>query len=218
MYCRVFLICLAALSLVRADEEVLGIYVYHRPGARPPKSGPDSDTLTPEGAQQMQDSGSRLRKRYIEGDGHDSIAGISGTVNPKQVLVSLSPTLQKLHSASAFLGGLFPPADGKDGKGEWQMDENTGSTLLRTGNVTFRNLPIRVPDVIPLNNSEGGLQNIPGPLECPKAIESAERYFKSAGFQRAAKEYQSFFNGLDLTLNDTVAAENDGRHEVWGLT
>jgi hypothetical protein len=97
------------LTLIHAQETVLGVFILHRHGDRTSKSFAPT-TLTDLGYNQVYDSGSYYRDRYISSNASSQIYNISpDVVKTSQLSVEAPVDTVLQNSAAGFLQGLYPP-------------------------------------------------------------------------------------------------------------
>jgi hypothetical protein len=101
-----------------SDEQILGVYMFHRHGDRTSKSTPPAN-LTNLGYDEVYKSGQYYRNRYIASDADLRINGIdSDIVKQSQISVSAPEDVVLQNSAMGFLQGLYPPVGEELGTSE----------------------------------------------------------------------------------------------------
>jgi len=190
-------LALAALPVALAqssnDEQVLGIYMFHRHGDRTAKSTPPAN-LTNLGYEQVYRSGQYYRNRYIASDADFRINGVnSDIVKQSQIAVSAPADVVLGHSALGFLQGLYPP-----------VGEDEGVSTLRNGTEVPIPLDgyqlITVSEVDQGTNSENNawLQSAQG---CSQATVSSNQYFSSKEYNDLLESTRDFYDSLSPVVN-----------------
>ncbi|KAI1180526.1 putative histidine acid phosphatase [Nemania sp. FL0916] len=195
------LLSLAMLPLSQA-ETVLGIYIFSRHGDRTPKILAPTN-LTSLGADEVFNSGSYYRSRYVAADASSPVHGLSHDTAALQQLTVTAPVDNVLQSsAQAFLQGLYPPAS------------NASAQELRN-DTTFA-APLGGYQYIPINtvdNSFSGSQPednpwLQGGSGCDLAVASSNNYLASSEYTTTYQQSQSFFQNLLPVINTTFNASN----------
>jgi hypothetical protein len=182
-----------ALAQSSSDEQVLGIYMFHRHGDRTAKQTPPAN-LTDLGYRQVYESGQYYRNRYIASNADFRINGVnSDIVKQSQIAVSAPADVVLGHSALGFLQGLYPP-----------VGDKLGTFTLRNGTEVTTPLDgyqlITVSEVDQGANSENNawLQSATG---CGQATVSSNQYFSSKEYNDLLESTRDFYDGLSPALN-----------------
>lgn len=190
-------LALAALpyAAAQSNEQVLGVYMFHRHGDRTAKKTPPAN-LTGLGYEEVHRSGEYYRTRYVASEADFRINGInSDVVKGSQIAVS-SPADDVLqHSAFGFLQGLYPPVG----------DELATSTLRNGTEVTA---PLDGYQLITVGEVDSGadsennawLQSATG---CGQATVSSNQYFSSQQYNDLLSSTEDFYTDLTPALNRT---------------
>lgn len=184
------LVVALAAGLAKADETVLGVYIFSRHGDRTSKSTPPTN-LTDLGYQEVLTSGTYFRDQYVASGAPKKIAGINtDLVKLSQLSVSapLDNVLQ--NSAAGFLQGLYPP-----------VGNTLGTQTLRNG--TQVQAPLNGFQLIPISIVASGTGSedsawLQGSSNCANALVSSNNYFNS-------KEYMTLLASTSSFYNTTVA-------------
>lgn len=198
MYAYQILLALALPIAQTAAQTVLGVYIFSRHGDRTSKSTPPT-VLTDLGYQQVFDSGTYFRNRYIANRSSSQIAGIEPNLfKYSQISASapLDPVL--MPAAQGFLQGLYPP-----------VGPTIGSQKLADGTVV--QAPLNGYQLIPIaevttgTNSEnsGWLQ---GASNCANAIVSSNEYFSSPEYMSLLNSTADFYKSLAPLINGTFGS------------
>lgn len=191
-------LALSALPLAYAqssNEQVLGVYMFHRHGDRTAKSTPPAN-LTDLGYQEVYTSGQYYRSRYVASDASLRINGLnSDIVKQSQIAVSAPDDTVLQNSAMGFLQGLYPP-----------VGEQLGSETLRNG--TDVDTPLNGYQLIPVGEVSTGsgsednswLQSAQG---CSAATVSSNNYFLSKQYQDLLASTQDFYDSISPVINRT---------------
>lgn len=192
---------LSLTTLALAQENVLGVYVFHRHGDRTSKSySPVS--LTDLGYQNVYTSGQYYRSRYIASGAQLPISGISpNTVKLSQLSVS-SPSDNVLqNSATGFLQGLYPPVGAP-------ADQQTfaNSTVITAPMNGYQLIPVAITSTNTGSESNGWLQAATG---CLNAVSSSNQYFYSPEYTTLLNSTASFYQNILPVVNTTFNATAD---------
>lgn len=191
--------CLAAslLFISASAENVLGVYIFSRHGDRTAKS-PGSTHLTNLGYQQVVDSGTYYKNRYIVPNASQRIVDVSSdVVKLSQLSVSAPLDNVLMPAAIGFLQGLYPP-----------VGNSVGAQLLRNGSSV--NSPLNGYQIIPVAQSTTGTGSedqawLQGASNCQKAIVSSNSYFYSDEYNKMFQSTQEFYTGLTPMVNATFS-------------
>ena len=192
------------VSLLQAQETVLGIYIFHRHGDRTSKSFSPT-TLTDLGYTQVYASGDFYRNRYIDSNASSPIYSISSNVVKNTQLNVQAPVDTVLqNSAAGFLQGLYPP-----------VGTTLGTQSLANGtNVTA---PLDGFQLIPVNavasaSSSANSENsawLQGSSGCENAIVSSNNYFISAEYMQKLNSTAAFYQSILPVINSTFTSAQD---------
>jgi hypothetical protein len=186
-------VALAQSSSSNNDEQVLGIYMFHRHGDRTAKSTPPAN-LTNLGYDQVYQSGQYYRNRYIASDASFRINGVdSDIVKQSQIAVSAPADVVLGHSALGFLQGLYPPVGGDE-----------GVSTLRNG--TEVPIPLDGYQLVTVSEVDQGtdsennawLQSAQG---CGQATVSSNQYFSSKEYNDLLESTREFYSDLSPVVS-----------------
>lgn len=186
------------LPLTLAQENVLGVFMFHRHGDRTSKSS-SPVSLTDLGYQEVYTSGQYYRSRYIASGAQLQIAGIQpNTVKLSQISAS-SPSDNVLqNSATGFLQGLYPPVGSS--AAQQTLANNTVITAPMNG---YQLIPVAITSTNTGSESNGWLQAATG---CVNAVSSSNQYFYSPEYMTLMNSTASFYQNLDPVVNSTFTA------------
>ncbi|TAQ90503.1 hypothetical protein B7494_g1192 [Chlorociboria aeruginascens] len=189
-------------QLYKAQETVLGVYIFHRHGDRTSKSFTPT-VLTDLGYSQVYASGNFYRNRYINAS--SSIYGISpDLVINSQLNVQAPVDLVLQSSAMGFLQGLYPAVGA------------TLGTQTLADNTTVE-APLNGYQLIPVNavasassgaNSENSAW-LQGQSGCLNAITSSNDYFYSNEYVTLLNSTGPFYSSILPVINKTFTAAQD---------
>lgn len=197
MYTNHILLTLALPVAQAAAQTVLAVYIFSRHGDRTSKSTPPT-VLTDLGYQQVFNSGTYFRNRYIADGATSQIAGIEpNLVKYSQISASAPMDNVLMPAAQGFLQGLYPP-----------VGSTMGSQKLADGTVV--QAPLNGYQLIPIaqvttgTNSEdsGWLQ---GASNCGNAIVSSNEYFSSPEYTTLLNSTADFYQSLAPLINGTFS-------------
>jgi hypothetical protein len=192
------------LPLIRAQETVLGVYIYHRHGDRSTKAYPPTH-LTDLGYLEVFQSGNFYRGRYIDSNATNPIFGISPDLVQDSQMNIQSPADNVLqNSAQGFLQGLYPPVGstlGSESLGNGSTIESPlGGYQLIPINILTPTSPVAQPgDSVWLEGNSG----------CENAIISSNDYFLSQDFMNLESSTYSFYQSVLPVINNTFTASTD---------
>ena len=188
---------LAVLPIAASAQTVLGVYIFSRHGDRTAKA-PGSAHLTNLGYQEVFESGTYFRNRYIASDADLKIVNISNElVKLSQLSVSAPLDNVLMPSATGFLQGLYPP-----------VGDTVGSVELHNGtNVTA---PLGGYQIIPIAQATTGTNSenqawLQGSSNCQNAILSSNDYFISNEYMTLLSSTQAFYLDLNPMANKTFS-------------
>lgn len=203
---------LAIFGTAKAQEIVLGVYVFHRHGDRTPKALAPTN-LTDLGYAQVYSSGQFYRDRYISSDAAVGISGINvDIVKQSQLTVSTPQDNVLMNSAQGFLQGLYPPA-----AGEAQTLRNgttvdaplNGYQLIPISTVSSGSSVSSIPKMIVQgwrkltvlqSEDSGWLQDA---TDCGAAETSSNNYFYSTEYNDLLDQTRDFYQSLLPVVSDT---------------
>ncbi|KAI2621104.1 phosphoglycerate mutase-like protein [Hypoxylon sp. NC1633] len=199
MQLKALLLSLAALPLAKA-ETVLGVYIFHRHGDRTPKSLPPVN-LTALGADQVFQSGTYYRNRYVASDASSPIAGLSNDIAVPTQLSVTSPADSVLQSSSlAFLQGLYPPAG-----------SNSVSVLANSSRVEaplggYQYIPVTTSSTASTSADAESSEWLQGGSGCGNAVVSSNNYLLSSEYLTTLNQTKSFYSSLLPVINGVFGA------------
>ncbi|KAI0845566.1 phosphoglycerate mutase-like protein [Daldinia vernicosa] len=199
MQLKTLLLSSAALPLARG-ETVLGVYIFHRHGDRTPKSLAPTN-LTALGADQVFQSGSYYRSKYVASDASSPIVGLSNDIAVPTQLSVISPADSVLQSSAlAFLQGIYPPA----GDNGVSILANKSEVQAPLGGYQY--IPVGVSSTASSNANSENNEWLQGGSGCANAVVSSNNYLQSNEFVSTLDRTRSFYSGLLPVINGTFSA------------
>ncbi|KAI8959958.1 phosphoglycerate mutase-like protein [Daldinia sp. FL1419] len=199
MQLKTLLLSSATLPLVKS-ETVLGVYIFHRHGDRTPKSLAPTN-LTALGADEVFQSGSYYRSKYVASDASSPIIGLSNNIAVPTQLSVISPADSVLQSsAMAFLQGIYPPA----GDNGVSILANKSEVQAPLGGYQY--IPVGVSSTASSNPNSENNEWLQGGSGCGNAMVSSNNYFKSDEFVSTLDRTRPFYSGLLPVINRTFSA------------
>jgi hypothetical protein len=192
------LLFLACSPLSVSAQTVLGVYIFSRHGDRTAKA-PGNTRLTSLGYQEVFQSGTYYRNRYIAGNASSPIANISSdTVTLSQLSVSAPWDNVLMSSATGFLQGLYPP-----------VGSSVGVEQLHNGSRVSN--PLNGYQIIPIAQAATGTGSedsawLQGASNCANALISSNNYFDSEEYLALLSSTQDFYTGLTPMINNTFSS------------
>jgi hypothetical protein len=194
------LLLISLLSLVQAQETILGAFVLHRHGDRTTKSWPPA-RLTDLGYSQVYTDGTWYRERYIT----SSLSNMGleqNIVKLSQLSVQAPIDIVLQAAAIGWLQGLYPP-----------VGPQLGSQTLANG--TTVEAPLNGYQLIPVNQvsavaTSSNLENtvwLQGSSGCANAIISSNNYFISQEYMTTKAETDSFYQSIYPVVNGSFTSD-----------
>ncbi|KAI0882744.1 phosphoglycerate mutase-like protein [Annulohypoxylon maeteangense] len=196
---KTFLFSLATLPLVNS-ETVLGVYIFHRHGDRTPKALAPTN-LTALGADEVFQSGTYYRSKYISSNASTPIHGLSNDIAVPSQLNVISPSDSVLQSSAlAFLQGIYPPAG-----------SNSVSILANKSEVVapldgYQYIPISTSSVTASSANSENSEWLQGGSGCGNAVVSSNNYLSSSEYLSLLSSTKSFYTDLLPVYNATFSA------------
>ncbi|KAI1624462.1 acid phosphatase [Exophiala viscosa] len=198
-YLTLFYLFLTAASQTALREQVLSTFIYTRYGDRTPLVLSTSPALTPLGAQQLFEAGSKVRDRYVTpGEGGDgettTIYGISAYQLLYDQLSVLSTTDQYIAaSAQAFVQGLYPPLQTSS---NWTYIAGQ-STLANGTNIVAPLNGYQYPQISTLSSNDLNSIWVNGMDNCPSYTASTQEYYATSNYQEILSNNADFYASLE---------------------
>ncbi|KAJ9613422.1 hypothetical protein H2200_003364 [Cladophialophora chaetospira] len=204
---------LALLLAVHAQttlkHQVLSTFVYTRYGDRTPFVLPISPTLTPLGAKQLYEAGSRVRQRYLapESDNSTEAASISGIASYQleydQLSILSTDDQYVFASALAFMQGLYPPLETMFNytylAGESPMSNGSNLVAPLSG--------YQYPNINSAGSNDLNSIWTSGSDNCPMYLASTNDYYSSPAFEAVQNSTAEFYSSLQPNLLDGVFSD-----------
>ncbi|KAI0838948.1 histidine acid phosphatase-like protein [Hypoxylon sp. FL0890] len=199
MELKALLLSLAAMPLTRA-ETVLGVYIFHRHGDRTPKALAPTD-LTPLGADEVFQSGSYYRAKYIASNASSPIYGLSDDIAVPTQLSVISPADSVLQSSAlAFLQGIYPPA----GTNGITVLANKSEVQAPLGGYQY--IPVSTSSTASSSSDSENSEWLQGGSGCGNALVSSNNYFLSSEYVSKFDQTKGFYGDLLPVINSTFSA------------
>lgn len=187
------------MPLTRA-ETVLGVYIFHRHGDRTPKALAPTN-LTALGADQVFQSGSYYRAKYVASDASSPIYGLSNDIAVPTQLSVTSPADSVLQSSAlAFLQGIYPPA----GSNGVSVLANKSEVQAPLGGYQY--IPVSTSSTASSSSNSENNEWLQGGSGCGNAMVSSNNYFLSQEYTSTLDQTRSFYSSLLPVINSTFSA------------
>lgn len=203
-------VILQALTVVTGqttlEEHVWATVSYTLYGDRTPLVLPDTNVLTPLGAQQLYKAGSRFRDRYVDPppdylNPKNTVEGISRyQLNTDDITIVSTSDQFSVASAQAFMQGLYPPLSNST---NYTFTDGV-SQLADGSNVQF---PLNGYQYPPLYTASPYDENsiwVAGHVNCPMWDSSRSEYYNSAEYEDLLNANQDFYESLQPQVLDGV--------------
>ncbi|KAI1492675.1 histidine acid phosphatase-like protein [Biscogniauxia mediterranea] len=201
MELKALLLALASSASLVKGETVLGVYIFSRHGDRTPKALAPAN-LTSLGADEVFDSGSYFRHRYVASDSSSPIFGLSRDIAVASQMTVTSPVDTVLqNSAQAFMQGLYPPV------GTLSTQELANDTSVEAPLDGYQYIPINAVTTASSNTNSENNEWLQGGSGCGNAIVSSNNYFISSEYLATYDETTSFYSDLLPVINSTFDAD-----------
>ncbi|OTA94742.1 hypothetical protein M434DRAFT_394403 [Hypoxylon sp. CO27-5] len=199
MELKTLLLSLASMPLARA-ETVLGVYIFHRHGDRTPKALAPTN-LTALGADEVFQSGSYYRAKYVASDASSPIYGLSNDIAVPTQLSVISPADSVLQSSAlAFLQGIYPPA----GTNAVSVLANKSEVQAPLGGYQY--IPVSTSSTASSSSNSENNEWLQGGSGCGNAMVSSNNYFLSPEYTSTLDQTRSFYSSLLPVINSTFSA------------
>ncbi|KAI7555600.1 hypothetical protein KC317_g12832, partial [Hortaea werneckii] len=201
------------LRTVAADEYTAwASVIFSRGGERTPEVlGHLPTILTSLGAQQMYQSGSFFRKRYItssldlmSSDNDDTtLQDLSPeSIDPLQLYVAALDDQWTLASAQAFMQGLYPPYTLNDSIAE---SLESSQTIANGSYIDYPLDGYQYPRIHAFSSGDVEFPYLGGSLSCPAFNKQALDYRDSRDFRETQAESKSMYEAIgEPLLSDTL--------------
>ncbi|KAI1214084.1 phosphoglycerate mutase-like protein [Annulohypoxylon truncatum] len=196
---KALLLSLATLPLANS-ETVLGVYIFHRHGDRSAKALAPTN-LTALGADQVFQSGTYYRNKYISSNASTPILGLSNDIAVPTQLSVISPADSVLQSSSlAFLQGIYPPA----GSNSVSVLANKSEVVAPLGGYQY--IPVSTSSVTSSSADSENSEWLQGGSGCGNAVVSSNNYLVSPEYTSLLSSTKSFYANLLPVYNATFSA------------
>jgi hypothetical protein len=204
MLAKQVLLLSSLVSLIQAEETVLGVYIFHRHGDRTSKSFTPT-VLTDLGYAEVYASGEFYRKRYVDANASSPIFGLAHDLAVNSQLNVQAPVdIVLQNSAAGFLQALYPP-----------VGASLGTQALANGSSV--EAPMNGFQLIPVNAvasaaSSASSENsawLQGSSGCNNAVISSNNYLFSQEYLTTLNKTTAFYQNLLPVINATISAGND---------
>lgn len=201
MHVKGLIVSLASLPLIRAEETVLGVYIFHRHGDRTPKTHKPVN-LTSLGAEEVYSSGAYYRNRYVSSNASSPIFGLSHDIAIASQLTVTSPVDTVLQSsAQVFLQGLYPPV------GALSAQSLANGSTVEAPLGGYQYIPVNAVASASSNPNSENSEWLQGNSGCGNAMVSSNNYLASAPYLQTLEATRAFYSGLLPVINGTFTAE-----------
>ncbi|KAI2465568.1 phosphoglycerate mutase-like protein [Annulohypoxylon bovei var. microspora] len=196
---KTFLLSLATLPLA-SSETVLGVYIFHRHGDRTPKALAPTN-LTALGADEVFQSGTYYRNKYVSSNASTPIFGLSNDIAVPTQLSVISPADAVLQSSAlAFLQGIYPPA----GSSSVSVLANKSEVVAPLGGYQY--IPVSTSSVTASSANSENSEWLQGGSGCGNAVVSSNNYLVSSAYTSLLASTKSFYTDLLPVYNATFSA------------
>ncbi|PYH88207.1 phosphoglycerate mutase-like protein [Aspergillus ellipticus CBS 707.79] len=184
------------LALPASAERVLAAYIFARHGDRTAKVLKNTE-LTDLGYNEVFDTGSYYRSRYIQANSSRHIQGINVNLVKLSQISASSPSDDVLqNSATAFLQGVYPPVG------------TAARETLADGTVV--EVPLDGYQLIPVTTTSAGSNSedttwLQSATDCRNAEVSSNNYYSSKLYTSLLKSTKDFYYTLSFLLNGTFS-------------
>lgn len=193
------LVPMVLAQTTNSNENVLGVFMFHRHGDRTPKALAPAN-LTDLGYSQVYASGHYYRNRYISSNATLQINGVnSDIVKQSQIAVSAPDDIVLQNSAMGFLQGLYPPVG--DALGTQTLRDGTNVSAPMNG---YQLIPVDIVSSGSGSEDNSWLQSASG---CAAAVISSNNYFSSEQYTDLLDSTRDFYQNIYPVINGTLTEE-----------
>ena len=200
---------MAAAQEANLQKQVLSTVMYALNGDHTPNIWPLLPILTPLGANQLYDVGSRLRRMYVIPPGVVSVTSTQVlNLNPHQLTADdleiwTTDEQYTIASAQAFMQGLYPPLTLDLGYVyiEQQSSLANGTNIIAPLNA------YQYPHVLSTSLCDHDSIWVRGMDECPAHDTSVGLWRNSPQYTNTASNAQEFYNGIQENILDGVITD-----------
>ncbi|KAI0124662.1 histidine acid phosphatase-like protein [Xylariales sp. AK1849] len=199
MASKLALLALAALPAISA-ETILGVYIFSRHGDRTPKALAPAN-LTSLGQEQVYQSGSYYRNRYVSSDASSPIFRLSHDIaiaTQMSVTSTVDTVLQ--NSAQVFMQGMYPPV----GTLSTQQLANSSSVEGALGGYQY--IPVNAVSTASSTSNSENSEWLQGGSGCGNAVVSSNNYLTSSEYLASLDGSRDFYGDLLPVINGTFTA------------
>ena len=187
-------------------EQIWSTVIYTLYGDRTPYILPQTNVLTPLGAQQLHRAGAIFRDRYVAPppditNVNVAIQGISAhQLNVDQITIQTLADQFIVASAQAFMQGLYPPL---------HVSSNTtfisGQSELANGSNVVAPLDgYQYPQIYSTSRLDLNSIWISGEVSCPRHVSSRNEYLNSPSYESTQRSNADFYASLQPKLLDGI--------------
>ncbi|KYK56898.1 putative histidine acid phosphatase [Drechmeria coniospora] len=181
------------------SERILGVYLFHRHGDRTAKAWSPVN-LTALGADQVHNSGTFYRARYVASEAGFRVSGLSSDDAVLSQLQVVSPKDAVLHnSALTFLQGLYPPT------GRTELLANGSKIEAPLGGYQY--IPIDAMSEAASGDRAESNAWLQGGSGCGNAVVSSNSYFASAEYKATYDDSAALYQSLLPVINSTYGTD-----------
>ncbi|KAL9624111.1 MAG: hypothetical protein Q9160_001633 [Pyrenula sp. 1 TL-2023] len=188
------------------QEHIWQTVSYTLYGDRTPLILPETNTLTPLGAQQLYQAGSSFRQRYIDATSNfssstNTIIGLSRyQLNVDDIAIISAFDPYSSASAQAFMQGLFPPLTNATN----YTFTNGESQLANGSNIEYPLNGYQYAPILTVPPYEESSIWIAGHLNCPMWLSAQSDYYNTAEYKNLLNTEQDFYKRLQPEILDGV--------------
>lgn len=198
------LVALPTLAQTVLREHIWSTVIYTRYGDRTPYIFPASSSLTPLGATQLFQAGSKFRDRYLVSTADEASTVIQGIspfqLNNDQLFIFSLDDQFIIASAQAFMQGLYPPLRASSNA----TFINGQSQLANGSNVVGPFSGYQYAKLVTASSLDLDSIWLSGAENCPVYAESKSEYFASAFYDNLLEETRDFYRSLQPGLLNGV--------------
>lgn len=192
---------LTALAATAAAETIHGVVIFTRHGDRTAKFYP-TYSLTNLGAEQVYQSGSYYRDRYLSNSSAYKVSGISSDqIQPAQVYASVPDQLTLYQTSLYFLQGFYPPLGSVNS--QLSIEKLTNGTDTQDPLNGYQFVQIHA-----LSTSDPNSIYLKGADDCPAWTSASTSYRSSPEYLDTLNSTASFYKQFEDLLNPILGAGN----------
>ncbi|KAF7526358.1 hypothetical protein G7054_g10792 [Neopestalotiopsis clavispora] len=194
------LLSLAAIPAAVNAETILGVYIFSRHGDRTPKALAPAN-LTSLGQEQVYQSGTYYRNRYVAADASSPIYKLSDDIAvASQMTITSQVDTVLQSSAQAFMQGVYPPV------GDLSVESLANGSSVEGTLSGYQYIPINAVASASSSSNAESSSWLQGNSGCGNAVVSSNNYLSSTEYLSTLNRTSDFYQDLLPVINTTFTS------------